>query len=128
HPLLPGHQGDASEVVQRGDLIWSDARVAKTLRLPGHLPVDPLDEIAELTDLQRVQLVPAHRFVTRVPVRRLVHGAIVAQQCGRMVYGCRAHRLPADRGSRGLAPRGPPSGRFRSQAGLRHWGTRAGEP
>ena len=73
HPLVSGHQRDTPEVVEAVDRVSRDTGVSESLGLPGNLGVGPLHEVAELSDLEGLDLLARHGLVARVPVRRLGH-------------------------------------------------------
>ena len=73
HPFLARHEGQLAEIVERFNGLGGQTGAGDPFCVPRDLGLGPLEEALELGDLQSLEIVALHRFVTRVPVRRLRH-------------------------------------------------------
>jgi len=81
HPVVAGEEREAADVVvaaqHRGG---GDAGVAQAGGLPGRARQGPVDEVAELGQLQRLELVSRQRLHAWIPVRSLHLSVLLANR------------------------------------------------
>ena len=69
HPVVPRHERDAADVVERGDVLGPHAGLTQEPALPRGVRERPGDVVAQLAQTQRVELLARQRLGPRVPVR-----------------------------------------------------------
>jgi hypothetical protein len=80
HPLLPGQERDAPQVVDAGQALRLEAGRGEGGPVVRAAGCGPAGEVPELGDLQPLQVCPGQRLGLRVPVRGVTirHGRITS--------------------------------------------------
>ena len=76
HPVVPCHERDAADVVERRDVLGPYARLPEEPALPRRVLERPGDVVAQLAQTQLVELFARQRLGPRIPVRSAHHPPI----------------------------------------------------